>query len=334
MKIRISNKKIGDKEKTFIVAEAGINHNGRVKIAKELVQKAYEIEADAIKFQTFKADDIASKKSKYYKLFSKLELSDHEFEELNDYAKKIGIIFLSTPFSLNAVDFLDKINIPAFKIASGDLTNIPLIKHIGLKNKPVILSTGMSDQNEIKYAIKTILKTNNKKIILLHSVSSYPTPPNETNLKVLTSWRNIFKYPLGYSDNGSNNLVPQIAVSLGAKFIEKHFTLSRKMKGPDHQSSADPQQFKKLITNIRLIEKMMGDGKKICQKSELDNRINARRSITAIKEIKKGTQIKEDMISMKRPATGIEPKFMKKIIGKITTKNIKADYSINWKDLS
>lgn len=334
MKIKLKDKTIGDKSPVFIIAEAGINHNGDLRIAKKMIKQAKIMGSDAIKFQTFKAYDLASPKSKYYKLFKKLEFSPLDFKKLADYSKSLGLIFCSTPFSEEAIDILSKIGIPFFKIASGDLTHLPLIKHAASKKKPIIISTGMANINEIKTAIKTIKAQNNNKIIILHSVSAYPTPPEETNLNVINSLQEKFSYPIGYSDNGPGIMVPLTAVSLGAKIIEKHFTLDKKMVGPDHSFSADPKEFKELIDKIRKVETFLGDGIKKCQNSELESRTNVRRSITANMNIPKGIKLTKKMLGIKRPATGINPMFLQKVIGKKTKRNVKNNESLKWNDLS
>ena len=333
MKIKIANKFVGDNSPVFIVAEGGINHNGSISIAKKIILEAVNAGADAIKFQTFKAADLTSTKSKYYNIFKRLEFGADEFGELSDYAKSMKIIFLSTPFSDDAVDLLSSINVPAFKIASGDLTNIPLIKYAASKMKPMIISTGMATMKDTELAVKAIKSKGNNKIILLHSVSSYPPPLNEANLLSIKEISKKFSYPVGYSDNGEDMIVPLIAVACGAKIIEKHFTINKKLKGPDQKLSANPIQFKNLIKEIRLVEKMLGDGQKRCQASELDSRINARRGVTAKITIEKGTRIKNEMLALKRPAIGIEPRYLNKIIGKITRKRILNDEPIKWKDL-
>jgi N-acetylneuraminate synthase/N,N'-diacetyllegionaminate synthase len=314
MKIKIGEKWIGRDKPVFVIAEGGINHNGSLKIAKKLVLAAKESGANAIKFQTFKASDLASPKSEYFKIFEKLELKDEEFEEISDYAKSNKIIFLSTPFGEQSVDLLNRIKVPAFKIASGDLTHIPLIEYVARKNKP-------------------ITNTGNKKIVILHSVSSYPTPPNEANLRAIRNLQEKFPFPIGYSDNGADNLVPVIAVAMGAKIIEKHFTLDKKMPGPDHNLSADPSELIELVRNIQATEKMLGDGIKKCQASELKNLIAARRSITMEMSIGKNTKLLKNMIGIKRPATGIEPKFIKKVIGKRVKKKMFANESLKWKHI-
>jgi len=333
MKIKISNKWVGNNQPVFVVAEAGINHNGSIKTAKKLIEEAKNAGANAIKFQTFRAEDLISPKSKFYKSFKKLELSDSNFKELANFAKKKRIIFLSTPFSEKAVDLLARLRVPAIKIASGDLTDISLIKYAASKNKVMIISTGMANMNETKTAVKAIETTGNKKIIIMHSVSAYPTPPEEVNLNAILQLKNEFPYPVGFSDNGPELLVPLTSVAVGAKIIEKHFTLNKKMTGPDHSFSANPIQLKELVKKTREIEKLLGDGKKCCQPSELKNRINARRSITAVKTIQKGTKIRKDMVTMKRPATGVDPIYIGKVLGKVTKKEIKIHESLKWQHL-
>lgn len=333
MKIRISKRWIGEKSPVFIIAEAGINHNGNLRIAKKLVSTAKSAGADAVKFQTFKAFELTSPTSKFFHLFKKMELNAEEFTELSDHAKSEGIIFCSTPFSLSSVDLLHKLKVPFFKIASGDLTYLELIKYAAKKLKPIIISTGMANLKEIKAAISEIRKAQNNKIIIMHSVSSYPTPPYDVNLNVIEKLSKIFPYPIGYSDNGSGILVPLIAVAKGAKVIEKHFTLNKKMKGPDHSFSADPRELKLLVKMIREVETILGEGHKVCQPSEIKNKIEARRSITAITSIDKEEIITKEKIGIKRPATGISPVFVNRVIGKIAKKTINKNDTIQWTDI-
>jgi len=332
MKIKIDQKWIGENNPVFIIAEAGINHNGSLKLAKKMINVAANCGADAIKFQTFTAGDLASKKSKYYKIFKNVEFDENEFGEISDFCKSQGIIFCSSPFSEKAVDLLISLKVPLIKIASGDLTDIPLIKYASSKKKPIIISTGMANLNEIRCAIKSINSQKNNQIIIMHSVSAYPTPPVETNLKVLELLKKSFRYPIGYSDNGPDLLVPIVAIAQGAQVIEKHFTLDRKMKGPDHHFSADPLQLKELVKNAREIKKILGDGKKRCQPSELENRIAARRSLVASMDINKGTKITKDLVAIKRPAVGIKPKSLLKVIGLVVNRNIKMDEPFKWKN--
>jgi len=333
MKVRIRNREIGNNNPVYVIAEGGINHNGSVRIAKKIIFNAKISGADAIKFQTFRAEDLASPKSKFFKIFKKLELDEAEFGEISDYAKNQKITFFSTPFSKLAIDMLDRLNVPAFKIASGDLTNIPLIKYAASKKKPIIISTGMANIHEVRLAIRSIRLMGNQKILIMHSVSSYPTPIHEVNLFSMHYLKEKFPFPIGYSDNGKDTLVPVIAVALGAKIIEKHFTISRKLSGPDNKFSADPKDFQKMIDEIRKVEKMLGKFTKKCQPSELVNRIEARRSVTAKVTIEKGCKLTENMIGLARPAKGIQPKYYSVVLGKKTIKKINRGDSIQWNDL-
>lgn len=333
LNIKIAGKQIGQTRPVFIVAEAGINHNGSVRIAKKMISSAKDCGADAIKFQTFKAYDLASKNSKYFKIFEKVEIDYTDLGELSDHAKKEGIVFFSTPFSEEAVDILADLRVPAFKIASGDITHIPLIRYVASKKKPVIISTGMSNFAEIDSAVRAIKSQKNDKIVIMHSVTSYPTPPSDANLKTINTLERRYKYPIGYSDNGSGVLVPIIAVSLGARMIEKHFTLSKKLKGPDHYFSADPSELSTLVKQTRETEKILGDGKKTPQPSELENIQHARRSIVATTDIKKGSKITYDNIAIKRPGTGIMPLNVHRVIGTSARRDIKIDQPIKWSDI-
>ncbi len=310
-----------------------MNHNGSLKIGKNLIKQAKESGADAIKFQTFKANDLVTSQSKYFKIFKEVELQNEDFGELADYAKSQKLIFFSTPFSFDAVDLLMQLKVPAFKIASGDLTNIPLVEYAASKKKPMIISTGMANETEIQQSINAIRKFGNKKIIIMHSVSAYPTPINEINLSVIKQLREKFKQPVGYSDNGSNLLVPVIAVALGADLIEKHFTINRKLSGPDQKLSANPSDFKKLVKNIRLVEKMIGVNIKKCQTSEFGNKFAARRSITALTTIERCTKINKKMIGIQRPASGLEPKYFSRVIGKRAKRKITKGESIKWNQI-
>ena len=333
MSVKIAGRNIGKDLPTFIIAEAGINHNGKLDLAKKLIIKAKECGADAVKFQTFKANRITTKKSKLFRVLKNAELEDSEFGELSDFARSNSIIFFSTASTIEASDLLSNLNVPAFKISSGNLTNLPLVEHIGKKKKPIIISSGMSNLNEVKAAVKTIESTGNKHIIILHCVSSYPTPPTEVNLKVLDLLQQKFNYPIGYSDHTIGEEACIAAVSVGAAVIEKHFTLDNKMRGHDHKFSIDPHGFKRMNQRIRLIEKMMGDGIKKCQPSELSNKSIFRRSVVADITIKKGEKITLEMLRIKRPATGIQPKYLTKVIGKISKKRIPKDTPLQWKYL-
>lgn len=351
-KIKIGNKYISDNNPFFIIAEAGVNHNGSLKIAKKLVDAAKENGADAIKFQTFKAEDLVTKsigmaeyqkrnigkEETQLKMLKKLELSNKEFIEIKRYCDKKNIIFLSSPHTEDAVNFLEKL-VPAFKVSSGDLTNLPLLEKIAKKSKPIILSTGMGDLKEVKEAVD-IIKKYNKKLILLHCTSEYPCSKKNVNLKVINTLKKTFNCPVGYSDHTKGIEVPVMAVSLGARLIEKHLTLDKKMKGPDHKASLNPNEFKRMVDCIRknkaikIPKKVLGTGIKKTTKQEQNNAKLVRKSIVASKDIAKGTKITEKMLTIKRPGIGIKPKEFNNLIGKKAKKDIKKDNLIKWSDLS
>lgn len=330
--ITIDNKKIGNGHSIYFVAEAGLNHNGDIKIAKKMVDAAYECGVDAIKFQTYKAESFLSESSQYFKFFKDVELDFEEFGELKDYSKNVGITFFSAPFDIESADYLKKINVPCFKIASADLTNTPLLSHIASMNLPIIISTGLATMQEIREAVEICNYHGNKNLALLHCVANYPTEPEETNMYSITTMKEKFGVPVGYSDNGDSTLVDLVAASMGADIIEKHFTLDRKMSGPDHFFSIDPPSLKNLIGQIRTIEKIRGNGIKSPQQSEINNRDSIRKSLTAATMIKKGETLTTANMMIKRPAVGIEPKYFTKIIGKRVNKDIEKDTPITWHD--
>lgn len=346
--IKIGNKLIGEERPCFIIAEIGVNHNGKIDLAKKLIDKAKEVGADAVKFQTFKAEDLVIKKAKTeYEMLKKLEIKEKDFGELKKYCDKKNIIFLSTPHTNEAIDFLEPL-VPAYKVGSGDLTNLPFLKKVAQKKKPIILSTGMATLKETEEAVETILPIN-KELILLHCTTNYPCPPEEVNLTAMETMEKRFNLAVGYSDHTEGIQVALDAVILGARIIERHFTLDKNLIGPDHKASLEPKELKEMITEIRNIEKArggektkyffirkseaLGDGIKKPVQSELKIGKIVRKSIIAADDIKKGTEIKESMLVIKRPGTGIQPKYLNKIIGKKAKKNIKKDSLIKFKDL-
>jgi len=344
-KIKIENKYINE-DRCFIIAEAGVNHNGSIKFAKKLIDVAKEAKVDAIKFQTFKVGNVATKyapkadyqvkntgsKESQYEMIKKLELKEEDFKELYKYAKEKGIIFLSTPFDFESADFLDDLGVSAFKISSTDLTNLPFLKYIAKKGKPIILSTGMATLGEVEEAVNTIKKYN-EDIILLHCVTNYPANFEELNLKAIKTLKEAFKLPVGYSDHSLGIYAPIAAVSLGAVVIEKHFTLDKNLPGPDHKASLEPKELKEMVKCIRLIEKALGDGIKRPTFEEEKIKKVVRKSIVAKINIPKGTIITEEMITFKRPGTGLSSKYYKEVIGKKARRDIKADEIIYWHDL-
>lgn len=339
--IRIKDVKIGVGQPVFIVAEAGINHNGDVELAKRMIDIAKEVGADAIKFQTFKTEELLSKKylkrprhltgkKDLFDLIKSWELGQRDFKEISEHAKKRKIIFFSTPLDKESVESLFKLNVPVMKIASCDLTNLPLISYVAKLGLPIILSTGMANLGEIEEALDTIYSCNNKKVILLHCVSSYPAPIREVNLRVINTLSQIFQVPVGFSDHTRSISVPIASVALGARVIEKHLTLDKKMPGPDHKASSDPEEFRQIVKGIREVELALGSFTKKQTLSEEKIKKAMRRSIVARKKIPAGTKLTEEMLSIKRPGTGIPPKFFEILLGKTAKRDIPEDEVIRW----
>jgi len=328
-------------KKTFIIAEAGVNHNGKVKLAFDLIEAAKDAGADAVKFQTFKADSLVSRKAvkadyqkkttnsdeSQYEMIKRLELSLDDHQKLIEYCKSKDIEFLSSPFDLNSIDLLKELGLVTFKIPSGEITNLPYLRKIAGYNKNVILSTGMSDLGEIEDALDILILggTEKEKITVLQCNTEYPTPYEDVNLKVLFTIKNAFNVKVGYSDHTKGIEVPIAAVALGAEVIEKHFTLNRNMEGPDHKASLEPDELKNMIDAIRNIEKAMGDGIKKPSKSEIKNKTIARKSLIAVREIKKGELFSEENIGIKRPGNGISPMRWDEVIGKIAFQDFAVD---------
>ena len=330
---------MGDEEPCFIIAEAGSNHNGSLEQAKKLIDIAVEAKADAVKFQIFKAEKLYSKytpefsylKGKStYELIKSIETPREWIKKLAGYCKEKKIDFLASPFDFEAVVLLDKY-VPAFKIASFEITDLELLKYAAEKGKPMIISTGMANLGEIEDAIKAIKSTENDDIILLHCNSLYPTPVEDVNLKAIETMRTAFRLPIGFSDHTLGIHIPIAAVAMGACVIEKHFTLDRTLPGPDHSFAIEPNELKEMIRCIREVEKAKGSG--IKEKSELESGemyIKARRSIHAKVDISKGTKITRDMLIIKRPGYGIKPKFIDIVVGKEAKNDIKEDEWITW----
>ena len=312
----------------FIIAEAGVNHNGSFELACKLVDAAKEAGVDCIKFQTFKSDKLVShtaQKAEYQKdttgegsqvdMLKKLELSYEEFISLKDYCDKNGICFLSTPFDFDSIDFLNSINMPFWKIPSGEVTNYPYLVALAKTGKTVVMSTGMCEMDEIQTAINVLRDNGAKEIKLLHCNTEYPTPFEDVNLRAMNAMRDAFGLEVGYSDHTKGIEVPVAAAALGATIIEKHFTLDRNMEGPDHKASLEPDELAQMVNCIRNIEKALGNGVKTPSPSEKKNIAVARKSIVAAKSIKAGEMLTEDNITVKRPGTGISPMKWREVIG-------------------
>ena len=331
-----------NKNHTYIIAEAGVNHNGDINLAYKLIDAAKECGVDCIKFQTFKTENLVTKTAKkadyqventknndsQFAILKKLELSYDDFKSLKEYCDKIDIEFMSTPFDNDSVDLLEKLSMKTYKISSGDITNKPFLEYVASKNKPIILSTGMCTMDEVQEAVSWIEKAGNKQITLLHCTSNYPTPYSDVNMNAMITLDKAFPYPTGYSDHTKGIIIPIMAVSMGATVIEKHFTLDKNMEGPDHKASLDVDELKEMVKAIRDIESAKGSGEKQPAESELNTREVARKSIVAAREIKKGHTITREDLCLKRPGDGILPKEIDKIIGKTTTTNIDEDMKL------
>ncbi len=344
----IEGKKIGKSQPVFIIAEAGVNHNGKLNLALKLIDAAADAGADAIKFQTFHAEEVVTNSGKmadYQKknlgvdesqlsMLRKLELKEEYYPALIARAKKRKITFLSTPHGgFQSVDFLRSLNMPALKVGSGDLTNLPLLKYIALQKKPVILSTGMAFLKEVEAAVETIRSAGNDKIIILHCTSSYPCLPGNVNLNTMVVLANKFGVPVGLSDHTTGSQAAVMATTLGACVIEKHLTLDRRMTGPDQKTSEEPRDFKSMVGQIREVSAILGSAIKRPTKEELRLRDVARKSIVAGTDIKEGSKITLASVAIKRPGTGLSPRYLSKVVDKIAKNDIAKDQPIKLSDL-
>ena len=332
--IRIGNRLVGHGYPTYVIAEIGSNFDGSIIKAKKLIKLAKQSGADAVKFQSFKTELLLSKngfntkntfQSKWpksvWQTYKDAELPREWHKELNQYCKKIGINFFTSPWDFEAVDLLLKLDTPAFKIGSGDITFDELLIYIGKKQKPILLATGASNFEEISHALNVLKSTGNKQIILLHSVIQYPSSINQANINAMVSMQKKFKLNVGYSDHSPGSTVALASVALGASVIEKHFTLSQKDKGPDHPHSMEPDSFRSMVNEIRLIEQALGNGIKTSQPEENETRIIQRRGIWIIKQIRKGEKFTPENIMALRPAIGISASNYTKLLGKKSWKD-------------
>jgi len=331
----------------FIIAEAGVNHNGSIEIAKKLVDMAVECGADAIKFQTFKAEECVgayADKAEYQMenmpvkesqldMVRKLELPFEEFRVLQSYCKEKGILFISTPDGTESLNFLVSLGVPIIKIGSTEVSNVEYLKEIGNTGKEIILSTGMSTLGEVEQAINILKSTGNKNIKIMHCTTDYPTAEEDVNVRAMVTMGEAFKVPVGLSDHTIGNEAAVTAVALGAEFVEKHITLDNKMDGPDHKASMEPMEFKSYITAIRNAEKVLGDGIKRPTAREVLIMKDVRRSIVAKIDLAKGTVIEKTMLAYKRPGSGIKPELADVVAGRILKRDIHADELITWEDL-
>ena len=353
--VKIGKITIGKKASCFIIAEAGVNHNGRLDLALKLVDAASDAGVDAIKFQTFKAEQLTTKAgemAEYQKknigkvepqleMLRKLELKEEFYEPIIKRCRERDILFLSTPHgSFEAVDFLQKLGVPAFKFSSGDLNNLSVLQYAAKFKKPMIIATGMGTMEEVREAVDCIKKTGNNKIIVLHCTTNYPCSLSEVNLRAMQTMMRELDVLVGYSDHTLGVQVSVVAANLGACIVEKHFTLDRTMPGPDHKASIEPDELKELIEKIRKgaiekfekIEEILGSYEKKPTKSETTMIKTIRKSIVSVRPIRKGEIFSRENIDIKRPGTGIEPKYYFDVLGKKAKKNIEADKLIKKSD--
>ena len=345
--VQIGNRKVGAGEPCYIIAEAGVNHNGDLSLARKLIDVAVDAKADAVKFQTFKAELVAipnAPKAGYQlettdtaesqmDMIKGFELPPEAFRELQSYCEERGITFLSTPYDKSSVDLLDELDVPAFKVASAEIVNLPLLRHMARKGRPIILSTGMSFLSEVETAIQAITETGNNQLILLHCVSNYPAPSGDVNLGAMRTLAQAFQMPVGYSDHCASLEVAFASVALGASVIEKHYTLDNSMPGPDHRASMEPRELADLVAGIRAVESALGDGVKVPKASERGNRATMRRSLYADRDLAEGTTLQEQDLIALRPATGISPHLIDEVLGRKLQRSITSGTPLDWSDL-
>jgi N,N'-diacetyllegionaminate synthase len=350
--VQIDKRLVGPGNPCFIIVEAGVNHNGDIQLAHQLIDAAVSTNADAIKFQSFVTEELVTPetpKAEYqvkttgnsdgqYQMLKLLELGPERQYELKKHADEAGITYLSTPYDLKSVDILDGLSTAAFKIASSDVTNLPFLEYVAKKGRPVILSTGMSTLGEVEQAVLT-LQTGGliNNIILLHCTSEYPAPLEEVNLHAILTLQQAFSCPTGFSDHTKGEGASPWARAVGACVIEKHFTLDRSLTGPDHSASLEPDEMKGLVRTIRDVEVALGDGRKRPMPSEIGNKTYMQKSLVARRAIRDGQVITADDLTSKRPALGLPPKWFRRVIGKRATKDIPMDgfltlSSIDWGD--
>ncbi len=338
MEIKIGSRFIGDNRFCYIVAEIGLNHNGDINIARKLIEAASQVGVDAVKFQKRNIDRLLIKAIQdkpyenenslgrtYGEHRRRLELPDTAWKKLLNYARSLGLDFFASPWEEGSADFLEKLGVAVYKIASADVTNIPFLKHVAKKNKPIILSTGMCTLEELDLAVETILRIN-KQLILMHCVSAYPHEDNITNLKLINTLKQRYGLLVGYSGHEKSGIiVTSSAIVLGVCIVEKHFTLDHTMRGPDHAASLEPEGMRRLVEAIRKIESAMGDGRKMLLECEVAMREKLAKSIVAKARIKKGTPIRREDLILKCPGSGLGAKFVEEIIGKIPPLDIQED---------
>lgn len=340
----IGERWIGAGAPVFIVGEAGVNHNGDLGLARRLVDVAAEAGADAVKFQTFRSEALVSRnapKAAYQRettgagesqreMLARLELTLDQHAEIREHCAKRGILFFSTPFDELSADALETLGVALFKLPSGEITNLPFLRHVASKRKPIILSTGMSTLAEVAQAVAAIREAGDPPLALLHCVSAYPAPASEMNLRAMDTLRERFGCPVGLSDHTLGIEVAAAAVARGATIVEKHFTLDKRLPGPDHLASLEPGELARLVRAIRTVEAALGDGEKRPMPSEMDTRRVARKSLVTARPIRAGEKLTADLVAIKRPGTGISPADLPRVLGRTVRRDLAADEMIDW----
>lgn len=340
--------KIGPKQPCFVIAEAGVNHNGNLDMAFRLVDAALQAEANAVKFQIFISEQVVSAtapKAAYQReatggtesqleMVKKLELPPHVFKEIQSYCQSVGILFLSTPFEETSADVLESLGVPAFKIPSGEITNFPFLKHVARKHRPMIVSTGMADLEEVRDAVEVIRNCGNADLILLHCVSNYPAKPANVNLRAMKTLADTFSVPVGFSDHTVGLEIALAAAALGASVIEKHLTLDKTLAGPDHRASLEPEEFAAMVRGIRSVESALGDGRKRPSPDELDTAAVARKSLVSTRSMSQGTILSKDDIAIRRPGTGLAPALRLELVGRRLSRDVQEGEPFQWEMFS
>ena len=344
---QIGDRKVGIGQPVFITAEIGLNHNGNPELARKLIKAAADAGVDGVKFQVFRADtfisgDIAKAKCQkarldsnemLFEMWQRLELSPTVLHELSIYARDLGMFFYASAFNFESVELLEELGVQVFKVASGEVTNLPLIRRMAEKHHPMIMSMGMASLGEIEAALNAIRRTGNNQVALLHCVANYPTELADVNLRRMEKLRQVFDVPVGYSDHTTSIWSSVAAVALGAVFLEKHITLDKNQPGTDHILSADPAEMKAIVQGVRAVEAALGSARLEMLETEQEGRTLFRRGLVAAKAIPAGTVIASDMVTAKRPATGIEPAHLEIIIGRMARRNIANGAPITWEDV-
>lgn len=346
--VEIAGRRVGPGNPCLIIAEVGVNHNGSLELAFRLVDTAVNAGADVVKFQTFNTASLVSPEApkadyqleatgaeeSHFEMLRRLELSPEAHRDLMHYAQSKGILFMSTPFEEASADFLADLGVAGFKIPSGEITNLPFLAHVARKGKPMIVSTGMASLAEVENSVRVIEATGNRNLILLHCVSNYPTRPQDVNLRAMQTLLEAFGVPVGFSDHTLGIEISFAAVALGACVIEKHFTLSRGLSGPDHQASLEPEELEALVRGIRMVEAALGHGRKEPAAGESQVAAIARKSLTTTRDLAAGTVLTTEMVALKRPGTGLPASQLPYVIGRTVRQDIKANSLLTWEILN